>query len=148
MSTADKNKLDSSPAHKHVFTGLSALASSGDGWYHIIDLGDTEAAIVQISTNGHSDVQLAVSSGWGGDDSGSLNVLNSLLKENGNYAYVKAIRIRKHKNGDNGYLRLEAKLNRTSYTDAKYRTTVVSILTNAGHNPIITSSNPKEKHLL
>ena len=148
MATADKNKLDNSPAYKHVFTGLSSLASSGDGWYHIIDLGDTEAAIVQISTNGHSDVQLAVSSGWGGDDSASLNILNSLLRSNSNYAYIKAIRIRKQKNRDSGYLRLEAKLNRTGYTDAKYRTTVVSVLTNAGHNPIVTSNNTDTKHLL
>lgn len=148
MSSSDKNKLDNSSAYKHVFTGLSALASSGDGWYHIIDLGDTEAAIVQISTGGHSDVQLAISSGWGGDDSFSLNVLNSLLRSNSNYAYVKAIRIRKQKNGDSGYLRLEAKLNRTDYTDAKYRTTVVSVLTNANHNPIVTSDTSDKKHLL
>lgn len=148
MSSSDKNKLDNSSAYKHVFTGLSALASSGDGWYHIIDLGDTEAAIVQISTGGHSDVQLAISSGWGGDDSYSLNILNSLLRGNPNYAYVKAVRIRKHKNGDSGYLRLEAKLNRTDYTDAKYRTTVVSVLTNANHNPIVTSDTTDKKHLL
>ena len=148
MSSSDKNKLDNSSAYKHVFTGLSALASSGDGWYHIIDLGDTEAAIVQISTGGHSDVQLAISSGWGGDDSFSLNILNSLLRGNPNYAYVKAIRVRKQKNGDSGYLRLEAKLNRTDYTDAKYRTTVVSVLTNANHNPIVTSDTSDKKHLL
>jgi hypothetical protein len=93
-------------------------------------------------------VQLAISSGWGGDDSYSLNILNSLLKGNSNYAYVKAVRIRKYKNGDSGYLRLEAKLNRTNYTDAKYRTTVVSVLTNANHNPIVTSDTTDEKHLL
>jgi hypothetical protein len=46
MTATDKSKLDNSSAYKHIFTGLSALASSGDGWYHIIDLGDTEAAIV------------------------------------------------------------------------------------------------------
>ena len=148
MIASDKEKLDNSSAYKHVFTGLSALTSSGDGWYHIIDLGDTEAAIVQISTGGHSDVQLAISSGWGGDDSFSLNILNSLLRSNPNYAYVKAIRIRKQKNGDSGYLRLEAKLNRTGYTDAKYRTTVVSVLTNANHNPIVISDVTDEKHLL
>ena len=142
MSSDDKKRLDGINVYKHAFTALSALPDSGDGWYSIINLGDMESAIVQISA-GQSDTQVAVSAGWGGNDIGSLTVLNCTLDVNNNYAHIKAVRIRRHKknsNDANGYLMLEAKLNRTGYTNG-YRNTVVSVFTNAGHNPIVIDSN-------
>ena len=141
MSSDDKKRLDEINVYKHAFTALSALPDSGDGWYSIINLGDMESAIVQISA-GQSDTQVAVSAGWGGNDIGSLTVLNCTLDINNNYAHIKAVRIRRHKkNNDDstGYVMLEAKLNRTGYGNT-YRNTVVSVFTNAGHNPIIVDS--------
>ena len=142
FTTALKTRLEGINVYKHAFNALSALPDSGDGWYSIINLGDMESAIVQISA-GQSDTQVAVSAGWGGNDIGSLAVLNCTLDVNNNYAHIKAVRIRRHKannNDANGYLMLEAKLNRTGYTNS-YRNTVVSVFTNAGHNPIVIDSN-------
>ena len=142
FTTSLKTRLEGINVHKHAFNALSALPDSGDGWYSIINLGDMESAIVQISA-GQSDTQVAVSAGWGGNDIGSLVVLNCTLDVNNNYAHIKAVRIRRHKannNDANGYLMLEAKLNRTGYTNG-YRNTVVSVFTNAGHNPIVIDSN-------
>lgn len=142
FTTALKTRLEGINVYKHAFNALSALPDSGDGWYSIINLGDMESAIVQISA-GQSDTQVAVSAGWGGNDIGSLVVLNCTLDVNNNYAHIKAVRIRRHKannNDANGYLMLEAKLNRTGYTNG-YRNTVVSVFTNAGHNPIVIDSN-------
>lgn len=142
FTTALKTRLEGINVYKHAFNALSALPDSGDGWYSIINLGDMESAIVQISA-GQSDTQVAVSAGWGGNDIGSLVVLNCTLDVNNNFAHIKAVRIRRHKadnNDANGYLMLEAKLNRTGYTNG-YRNTVVSVFTNAGHNPIVIDSN-------
>lgn len=142
FTTALKTRLEGINVYKHVFNDLSALPNSGDGWYSIINLGDTEAAIVHISS-GQSDTQVAVSAGWGGNDKGALAVLNSTIDVNDNFAHIKAVRIRRHKannNDANGYLMLEAKLNRTGY-GSSYRQTVVSVFTSAGHNPIVINSN-------
>lgn len=142
FTTALKTRLEGINVYKHVFNDLSALPNSGDGWYSIINLGDTEAAIVHISS-GQSDTQVAVSAGWGGNDKGALAVLNSTIDVNDNFAHIKAVRIRRHKANDNdanGYLMLEAKLNRTGY-GSSYRQTVVSVFTSAGHNPIVINSN-------
>lgn len=142
FTTALKTRLEGINVYKHAFNELSALPDNDDGWYSIINLGDMESAIVQISA-GQSDTQVAVSAGWGGNDIGSLVVLNCTLDVNNNFAHIKAVRIRRHKannNDANGYLMLEAKLNRTGYTNG-YRNTVVSVFTNAGHNPIVIDSN-------
>ena len=142
FTTALKTRLEGLNVYRHTFNDLSGLPDSGDGWYSIIDLGDMEAAFVQISS-GQSDTQVAVSAGWGGNDRGSLVVLNTTIDVNNNYAHIKAVRIRRHKannNDANGYLMLEAKLNRTGY-GSSYKNTVVSVFTSADHNPIVINND-------
>ena len=137
-----KTKLENSNVYKHQFRTLSALPASGDGWYSIASIRDTESSIVQISSGGHSDVQVAINTGWGGNTTGSLTVLNSFIDDtNGNHAYVKAVRLRKIPNSSNGTAILEAKVNRTNYYNyTQYVNIVVSVFTNAGHNIITTDS--------
>ena len=142
FTTALKTKLENSNVYKHQFRALSALPASGDGWYSIASIGDTESSIVQISSGGHTDVQVAINTGWEGNTTGSLTVLNSFIDDaNNNHAYVKAVRLRKIPNSNNGVAVLEAKINRTGYYSyAQYVNIIVSVFTNAGHNIITTNS--------
>ena len=144
-----KTKLENSNIYKHQFRTLSALPDSGDGWYSIASIGDTESSIVQISSGGHTDVQVAINTGWAGNTTGSLTVLNSFIEDtNDNHAYVKAVRLRKIPNSSNGTAVLEAKINRTGYYNyTQYVNIVVSVFTNAGHN-IITNSNSQALQLV
>jgi hypothetical protein len=116
FTTALKTKLENSNVYKHQFRALSALPDSGDGWYSIASIGDTESSIVQISSGGHSDVQVAINTGWAGNTTGSLTVLNSFIDDtNPSHAFVKAVRLRKIPNSNNGVAVLEVKINRTGY---------------------------------
>lgn len=140
FTTSLKTKLEGINVYKQHYTKLSGIPTSNeDGWYSIANIQDTESSIVQLSTSGHSDVQLAISTGWSANNTGSLTVLNSFINDvNSNFAFVKAVRIRKA----NSKLLLEAKINRTGYyANSSYVSVVVSIFTNAGHNPLVTNSN-------
>lgn len=146
FTTELKTKLNEVNTYKHYYTALSSMDFNQEAWFSVANIQDTESSIIQISTNGHTDVQLAVTTGWESPDNiqkqgGSLTVLNSFMEgANGYFAYVKGVRLRK----ENKQAKIEVLVNKPSSNDANKVSIVVSILTNANHNPLVINSNQKQ----
>lgn len=142
FTTELKTKLNGVNTYKHYYTALSSMDFNQEAWFSVANIQDTESSIIQISTNGHTDVQLAVTTGWESPDDiqkqgGSLTVLNSFMGgANEYFAYIKGIRLRK----EDRQAKIEVLVNKPSSNDANKVSIVVSILTNAGHNPLVINN--------
>lgn len=137
MSADDKKKLNTSNIYKHHFTALSNMNFTQEAWCSIANIQDTESSIIQVSTGGHSDVICSVSTGWQDTVDGALTILNSFtFGANPNHAHVKAVRLRK----EDRKAKIEVLINKPIVNSSNYVNIVVSIFTNAGHNPIVINS--------
>lgn len=140
LSTEDfttdlKTRLEGLNIYKKIYRQLQSLPSESSGWYTIAKIDDTESSLFQVSTGGHSDVIFTVSTGWGGNPSGSLTILNSFYSSetgdvNGYHTHVKQVRIRKY----NNKLHVDLNLNKPTSNGENYVNIVVSVFTNAGHD--------------
>lgn len=160
MSNADKTKLDNIKVYRKQYRSLSP---AGHHWFLLAEIGDWESSIFQISTNGHSDVLFAAATGWEGDTTGTITILNTFIGTNNNYAHIRGVRMRKE-SGSGAKAKIEIELNgpianynpyvdiiatvyTSSDTDNPLKDTLNNV-TNAVDNTIIQSYELKHRTLL
>lgn len=138
MSNADKTKLDNIKVYRKQYRSLSP---AGHHWFLLAEIGDWESSIFQISTNGHSDVLFAAATGWEGDTTGTLTILNTFIGTNNNYAHIRGVRMRKE-SGSGAKARIEIELNGPIVNYDPYVDIIVAVYTSSDTgNPLKDTLN-------